>query len=133
MNLLGAIKGYVANQKRLDPKVMARALPTRNAFVTEEPTPDGGVALKAPIEQTGRGIMPALARRSKLNPEKTFELEPVGAFIWKQCDGKTTFNTISKRLQSEYKLSRIEADASLGAFLQMLSQRRLITMMVDKK
>jgi hypothetical protein len=75
----------------------------------------------------------AMARRSKANPIKKFELEEVGAFIWEQLDGKSSFQTLSKRIQKEYKLGRMEADASLAAFLEMLSQRRLITLMVEKK
>jgi hypothetical protein len=133
MGLVQRISGFGAQKNRLDPKVMAKALPFRNDFVIEIDQPDGGLALQAPLEETGKGFWAALAKRSRTKPHKTFELEPVGAFIWRQCDGKTTFQSISKRLQAEYKLSRIEADASLGAFLQMLSQRRLITMMVDKK
>jgi hypothetical protein len=60
-------------------------------------------------------------------------LEPVGAFVWSLCDGKHTFEGISRKLREEFKLSRLESDASLSAFLQMLSQRKLITMMVAEK
>ena len=89
--------------------------------------------LSAPLSTQGRGIMGRLARKAGKPDVKQFELEQVGAFVWEMCDGKNTFESISKGLRVEFKLSKLEADASLAAFLQMLSQRRLITMMVSDK
>lgn len=133
MGLVEQLKSFVAVKGRLDLQTMATAIPSPNSYVTAVEGPDGTLTLEAPLEMTGSKLWSAMARRSKANPIKKFELEQVGAFIWKQCDGKTSFQTLSKRVQREYKLTRVEADASLGAFLLMLSQRRLITMMVDKK
>jgi len=77
--------------------------------------------------------MGKLAAKAGRPDQKQFELEPIGAFVWNLCDGKHTFEGISKKLREHFKLNRLEADASLSAFLQMLSQRKLITMMVSQK
>ena len=61
------------------------------------------------------------------------ELEEVGAFVWNLCDGKNSFEFIAKKLGAQFRLSRLESEASLTAFLQMLSQRKLITLMVASK
>ncbi len=118
---------------RLTPEEIQRAKPVRNPAVTEETLEDGTVLLRAPLAQQGRGIMATIARWAKAPDTKGFELESVGAFVWALCDGRNTVEAISKKLRAEYKMNRLEADASLNSFLQMLSQRRLITLMVGKR
>jgi hypothetical protein len=86
--------------------------------------------LQAPMSPGGKGWLSTMAKATKMPDVRRFELEPVGAFVWRMCDGKHTFEGISRRLREEFKMKRVEADAALGAFLQMLSQRKLITLMV---
>lgn len=86
--------------------------------------------LEAPLAQQGKGVAAWIARRMRMPATKKFELEPVGAFLWELFDGNHTVETISRRLREAYKMNRLEADASLNAWLQMLSQRRLITLQV---
>lgn len=134
MGLADLAKGLLDRRVKIDPASLRKARPTRNTFVTFELIDDGIVVLQAPLSTQGSGILGRIAKRSGRPDVKQFELEPVGAFVWNLCDGKHTFEGISRKLQEEFKLSRLEADASLSAFLQMLSQRKLITMMVaDKK
>lgn len=134
MGLVDLAKGIFDRRVRIDPGALRKTKPTRNPFVKMESLEDGSMVLQAPLSSQGKGIMGKLAARAGKPDIKNFELEPIGAFVWGLCDGKHTFEGISKRLREEYKLNRLEADASLSAFLQMLSQRKLITMMVaDKK
>lgn len=134
MGLADLAKGIFERRTRIDPAALRKTKPVRNTFVTSEVLEDGSIVLKAPLTTQGRGIMGKIAQKAGKPSDKQFELEAVGAFVWGLCDGKHTFEGISKKLREEYKLSRLEADASLSAFLQMLSQRKLITMMVaDKK
>jgi hypothetical protein len=133
MGLVDLAKGIFDRRMRIDPTALRKTKPTRNGFVESEIHEDGTLVLLAPLSTQGRGIMGKIAKRTGKPDMKQFELEGVGSFVWNLCDGKNTFEAISKRLQAEYKLSRLEADASLSAFLQMLSQRRLITMMVAAK
>ncbi len=112
---------------------MRRARPIRNPDVEWEEMPDGTVHLQAPLEGQGRGFAALLAKRMNLPAKKGFELEPIGGFVWLQCDGQTTVETIGKRLRERYKMNRVEADVALGAFLQTLSQRRLIALTVGKQ
>lgn len=134
MGLVDLAKGFFDRKVRIDPAALRKTKPTRNTFVKMEQLEDGSLVLQAPLSTQGRGIMGRIAKKAGKPDVKNFELEPVGAFVWNLCDGKHTFEGISKRLREEYKLNRLEADASLSAFLQMLSQRKLITMMVaDKK
>jgi hypothetical protein len=134
VGLVDLAKSIVDRRIRIDPAALRKTKPVRNTFVTSEQLEDGAVVLKAPLTSQGKGIMGRIAQKAGKPNVKHFELEAVGAFVWNLCDGKHTFEGISKKLREEYKLTRLEADASLSAFLQMLSQRKLITMMVaDKK
>ncbi len=132
MDLVRLAKNTFDRTERIDPDKLRKAKPLKNPSVTQEITEEGALLLIAPLTQQGRGIVGALAKWLKAPDQKKFELEPVGAFVWNLCDGRTTFEGISKKLREQFKMNRLEADAALLAFLQMLSQRRLITLMVGK-
>lgn len=118
---------------KLDHDQLKRAKPERNPIVESEPLADGSIVLTAPLELTGKKSLGMMARWMKLPAVKKFELDPFGTMVWELCDGKHTVESISKALRDRYKMNRAEADVALGAFLQTLSQRRLITLMVAKK
>jgi hypothetical protein len=117
----------------LQPDHLRKSKPLRNPDVLQELGKDGSVLLLAPLLQQGNGFVGMMAKWVKAPDHKTFELEPVGAFVWSLCDGQHTFEGISKRLKEQFKMNRIEADAALLAFLQMLGQRSLITLTVGKE
>ena len=130
---LDKLKERVSNPKgKLAPDQFRNAKPIRNPHVTWETADDGSILLVAPLSEQGKGFMGWVARRMKLPDQKQFELEPVGALVWEHCDGNHTNASIAKALQTRYKMNRLEAEASLSAFLQTLSQRRLVTLMVSK-
>lgn len=133
MGLVDLIRERVQGPASMPVEALRRAKPVRHPDVEWEEAEDGSVLLQAPLEGQGRGIAAILARRMSLPATKGFELEPIGAFVWLQCDGSTTVETIGKRLRERYKMSRVEADTALGAFLQSLSQRRLIVLTVGKQ
>lgn len=133
MGLADLIRARVRGNPPLPVDMLRRAKPARHPDVTWEEKDDGTVFLQAPLEGQGRGIAAILARRMNLPATKGFELEPVGGFVWIQCDGMTTVETIGKRLRERYKMSRVEAETALGAFLQNLGVRRLIVLTVAKR
>jgi hypothetical protein len=123
----------VGNRPTLSPEQLRKAKPLRNPAIKFEKAEDGSLLLEAPLAQQGRGFASWIARRMNMPQTKKFELEPVGAFLWDLFDGQHTVDTISRKLREAYKMNRLEADASLNAFLQMLTQRKLITMQVPTK
>lgn len=133
MGLVDLIRARVQGPPPMGLETLRKAKPVRNPDVEWEEADDGSVLLQAPLEGQGRGIAAILARRMNLPATKGFELEPIGGFVWLQCDGQTTVETIGKSLRERYKMNRVEADVALGAFLQTLSQRRLIALTVGKK
>lgn len=132
MGLADGLKSLIAPAPRLTQEQLKKAKPERSPDVTSDPQPDGTVLLTAPLILQGRGFMGWMAKRMKAPDRKSFELEPVGAFVWDLCDGNHTFDAISRKLRERYKMNRLEADAALTAFLQMLGQRRLIALKMGK-
>lgn len=57
---------------------------------------------------------------------KTFELDPVGVFVWKQIDGKASVEQLIRRIAKQYKLDLRQAEASTTAFLKTLMTKGLI-------
>lgn len=108
-----------------------RARPLRNPLVTWSNGEEGSLRLEAPIETQGR-LLRLIARMARAAPQKTFELEPVGAFVWARCDGQHTVEGIARALRESFRMNRLEADASLRAYLRTLADRGLITLLVPK-
>lgn len=107
---------------RPDRKETAKLKPLRHPAVTL----DGLVLIHEAARPTGwRG---ALATALRMPTTRRFELDEVGLAVWNACDGKTTFQAIAAKLQREFKLGRTEAEASLSAFLKILTERALITL-----
>lgn len=130
VGLVELARKAVDPRSKISAEQLRKAKPVRNPLVKWEAGPDGTLLLEAPLMQQGRGIAGWLAKRMKKPDTKKFEFEPVGAFLWELFDGQHTVDTISRKLREQYKMNRLEADASLSAFLQMLARRKLITLML---
>lgn len=126
MGLVQRLKQQIDPAPPITSQAFRKGRPQRRDSVRQEVLASGMIVLTAPLSLKGRGFAGWVARRMKLPDEKSYELEEMGAFVWTCCDGRATFDAISKRLQSQYKMNRLEADAALAAFLQTLGRRGLI-------
>jgi hypothetical protein len=111
-------------RSRITSAELNRLRPVRNPQCEVLPTDDSGLVLVLPVPPDNR----FWRRWFPARPDFRFELEPVGAFVWHCCDGRHSFRAISRKLAARYKMSRIEADASLSAFLTMLAKRKLVAL-----
>ncbi len=107
--------------------------PVRNPEAVWVESDDGTVSIELPLAGPKAGPMLSIARLIKRSDRSRFELEQVGAVVWKLCDGQSTVEGISRKLRERFRMNRLEADAALGAFLQMLARRRLIVLDVRNK
>ncbi len=57
---------------------------------------------------------------------KTFELDPLGRFVWDRCDGSATVQQIARKLAKQYGVSDREAQVSTEAFLATLTRKGLV-------
>ena len=58
--------------------------------------------------------------------ESIFVLNPVGSRIWELLRAPTTADRIPERIVAEFEVSREEAAADVGEFLDALSRRGLV-------
>lgn len=109
---------------QVDRKQVLRLYPLRNTVVQYEQSEDGVCTLIVPLKP--RGLFGWFSRIFKLPREHRIELDEIGSTVWSLCDGRHTVDAIALRLTQQYKLERREAEYSLFAFLNTLSQRGFI-------
>lgn len=87
---------------------------------------EGRVLLRVPVELSAvwRRL---LARVVKAPEHREVQLDELGAFVWRLCDGTRTVKSIASALKAKFRLTQPEAEASLLSFLASLSQRGYIS------
>ncbi|MER3558206.1 MAG: hypothetical protein C4336_01110 [Armatimonadota bacterium] len=122
-------------RKRKPPPIDRRAVlklyPLRNPSVGYELRSDGSCLLKVPFRP--KGIAQLFSRIFKVPEEHQIELDETGATVWLLCDGQHSVESIVQRLVNQYKLERREAEFSLFAFLNLLSQRGFIAYLKKRR
>lgn len=107
-----------------------RLKPIKNPYLKWNKSETGEVVITLELKKTKRTKI-----LSKLFPtpkEKKISLDKMGTFVWERLDGKHTVEKIAKELQDEYKMMRQEAEISLTTFLQQLSKRRFIGVLIPE-
>jgi hypothetical protein len=111
------------NKSKISRQQQLSARPQRREDATLESTSDGGGKVTVPLRARRGWIL-----RMPEGATKTFELDAMGLFVWKACDGKTSVQQVIRRLGKRYNLSLRESEVSTIAFLHMLAKKGLIGM-----
>lgn len=125
-------RAFRGGKRQLTAAEMGKARPVRKPeleWATEE---DGSVRIQAPIPGPKGVMMRYLAEKMKSPSYRVVELEPIGAMVWHLSDGQHSVAAIAKQLQKQFGMNRLESEASLNAFLQMLGQRGLIELKISQ-
>jgi len=104
--------------------------PVKNPYLECSKSEMGEVVITLKLQETKKGKF-----LSKLFPapkEKRIALDKIGSFVWDRCDGKHSIEDITKELCDEYKMMRQEAEVSLSTFIQELSKRRFIGVLIPE-
>lgn len=107
-----------------------RSKPIKHPYLKWKKSETGEVVITLELKKTKEKSF-----LSKILPapnEKMISLDKIGTFVWDRCDGKHTVEQIAKELQEEYKMMRQEAEISLTKFLQQLSKRRFIGVLIPE-
>ena len=107
------------------------AKPRRLVDVELEPNENGGgFRIKVPLSppRWGRWVF-----RVPSGATKTFELDAIGAFVWRHCDGKHTVQQIIRKLASEHRLNLREAEVPTVQFLHTLARKGLIGFSLERR
>lgn len=108
----------------VDRQTAGRLRPIRNCLVEWQISDQGEGVLQAPRRKDRVGRL--VGAWFRLPDTRTVILDEVGAFVWQLCDGEHTVESIVQKLLAHYKLGRRETEVSVAAYLQSLTERRLI-------
>ena len=122
--------GLLNKQPPLSPAQFMTAKPVPVVRATLTDREDGGANLTIPVEAPKR--MRWLYRFPK-GSSKTFELDPIGKFVWQSCDGKTSVQQLIRKLSKQYNLNLREAEVATRQFIGLLMKKRLIGVQVKEK
>ncbi len=109
-----------------DRKRLMLLRPVHNSLITVEEKEDGEIILHIPMKEKVGFLTKLLAKCVQLPTEKRVELDEVGSFVWKLCDGSNTLESVVQKVGREYKMNRREAEVSTTTFMEMLIQRNFI-------
>ena len=110
----------------IDRRKSLDAFPVINGGNAQEPR-DGG-ALDLVIRTPRRPGL--LARFMPPVLEKRFKLDELGAFVFHQIDGARSVEQIMEAFRARFNLNRRETEISVAAFLRLLAERRIISIIV---
>ncbi|HEY4160169.1 MAG TPA: PqqD family protein [Polyangiaceae bacterium] len=103
-------------------------IPVPNRAVREE-TRAGATILYTPIEWSW--WLRALSWLLPVRRERGFALDALGQEVWRECDGERTIEMIVDAFASRHRVRFHEARQAVLQFLKMLSERKLIAMLLD--
>lgn len=107
------------------------AWPVRNPSLTVHEGEDELITVELPRRKDWVGG--ALGFLFFVPDSKPVQLDEVGSFVWKRCDGEHTVNEIAVALAKEYKLNRREVDVSLTQYLQTLGKRGMVAFAIPRE
>jgi len=106
-------------------------IPNRAARVVRE-EPDGSLTLGVPTRKPSffRGLINWLVR---VPQERLTVLDPLGAGIWKACDGKRSVEAIVVRFATFHHLSFHESRVSVTGYVTSLLRRGVLAVAVNPR
>ena len=118
-------------QPKIGREAMLRSKPARNESLTWERNENDEVIIR--VERRTDLKARVLSKIFWIPESRTMMLDQIGAQVWDMCDGKTTVDTMIRKLSEEHKLNLKEAEVSLLTYLKSLGKKHLIGFLVDKE
>lgn len=113
------------------PSQMLDAVPTRNVKVTTEQR-GRELLLKVPVKPRWFLKNPIAWLLLPQRGQRKIALDPIGREVWELCNGRNTVETISERIARNHRLRFHEARMSVMHFLQDLTLRGCVVMVVPE-
>lgn len=98
--------------------------PVRNDAIEWETNEEGEALLRIPLRRDRMGRFVRFWFR--LPETRAVQLDEVGTFVWRLCDGTRSVDAIVRQTGQQYKMNRREVEISVTTYLQILAERRLI-------
>jgi hypothetical protein len=104
------------------------AYPVVNQLVKWEENADGVIVLHIPRRMTGMARF--MIKTFKVPTHRRVELDELGTFVLRLCDGEHTVRQIIGQFSRHYRLNPREAEVSMIQYLKILAQRGIIGLAV---
>jgi hypothetical protein len=130
--LLGRKSAAVEKPAKLSPREALDAKPVKATGATLEPDGQGGGKLTIPLRAELLGFWGRMFGVPE-GATKTYELDPVGRFVWEHVDGRTSVRQLARKLAKAYHLDERVAEVSTARFLHTLTRRGLIGVPIKRK
>jgi hypothetical protein len=115
----------------LPPERLLDGVPFRNTSVREE-SGNGGATLWAPVRRRW-WMRPPFSWLLPLRGQKGFRLDAIGLAVWRACDGTRTVERIVEEFSARHRVSFHEARIVVMSFLQELTRRQLVAVVIDRR
>ena len=116
-----------------DRKRSLEAVPVVNPRLGVQEGDNGRVTLVVPAERSDpprwRRMLFPLPRPT----ETTVDLDPIGSYVWRLCDGARRVRDIILEVADRYQLARREAEISVVHYLKVLGERGFIGMEMERQ
>ena len=122
---------FFKKQPKIGREAMFKSKPVRNNQVEWEKNDDGEIHVT--LTRGDSWKVRTLSKIFWIPKTKTMVLDEIGAQVWDMCDGRTTVESIIKRLSKTHQLNVKEAEISLLAYLKKLGQKGLLGFAVAKQ
>jgi hypothetical protein len=110
----------------IDRRQSLDGIPVLNGGFTRDPKPGNqlDLVIRAPRKP---GL---LSRFMPPMVEQRFKLDELGTFVYGLIDGVRTVEQIMAEFAAHYRLNKREAEISVAAFLRMLAERKIISIVI---
>ena len=109
---------------------MLASRPVRNEAIQWERDENGEVCITLVRARSWKVNL--LSKLFYIPERRKLILDEVGAGVWEMCDGRTSVETMIRRMSAQYKLNPKESEVSLLHYLRQLGQKRLLGFLVEK-
>jgi hypothetical protein len=113
-------------RENIDRRRALAGVPVFNGDARVEAGADCAALLRM-AETRGPGFLDRFRPRRS---ERRYALDDFGAFVVRQIDGRRTVLEIINRFEEQFRMSRRESELGVVAFIKMLMQRRVISVVV---
>jgi len=112
-----------------DQMLKAVLLPNEAAHKVRD-EPDGSVTLAVPT-RSPKFLFPPFSWLIRPPKERLTVLDPIGATIWRSCDGTRTVEEIVEIFAIRYRLSFHESRVSVTGYVKSLLQRGALAVSIE--
>ncbi|MEK7476737.1 MAG: PqqD family protein [Candidatus Coatesbacteria bacterium] len=123
MNAVARLGIFSPPRRRIDQAEALSLVPVRAPHVRESQA--GDEIVLSVRRRDGRAVR-ALSWFFTLPEHKTFQLDRIGAVVWRLCDGATPVQEIARRVGEDFGWPDPQARAAVLQFLSHLSERHLV-------